>query len=65
MKTNLQIKQTAYPDGTVVNYLYGMEQPEVKNLGHIMKEAVYNHITKQRHAPVVKFEFASELSQAG
>ncbi|MDF3078715.1 MAG: hypothetical protein K0S09_2604 [Sphingobacteriaceae bacterium] len=44
MKTTLKIKQTAYPDGTTVKYLYGMAQPEVKNLGHLMKEAVYNYI---------------------
>lgn len=64
MKTNLQIKQTAYPDGTVVKYLYGMTQPEVKNLGHLMKDAVYNYIIEQRKAPEVRYEFA-ELSKAG
>ena len=64
MKTTLKIKQTAFPDGTTVKYLYGMEQPEVKNLGHLMKEAVYNYITQQRHVPAATFNFGSELSQA-
>ena len=65
MKTTLKIKQTAYPDGTTVKYLYGMAQPEVKNLGHLMKEAVYNYIIQQRKVPAAAFNFANELSQAG
>lgn len=64
MKTTLKIKQTAFPDGTTVKYLYGMEQPEVKNLGHLMKEAVYNYITEQRKVPAVTYDFSRELSQA-
>lgn len=47
----LKVQQTAYPDGTTVKYLAGMKTPEVKNLGHLMKEATYNHILLNRVTP--------------
>lgn len=33
MDTNLKVSYTAYPDGTLVKYLFGMKQPEIMYSG--------------------------------
>jgi hypothetical protein len=63
MNNGLKITNTAYPDGTVVMYLNGMTPPAVKNLGDIMKQAVFLAITAEIVQDYVKRE--EKLSKAG
>lgn len=39
MTPTQKISSTAYPDGTLVKYLFGMKKPEVICYGELMKKA--------------------------
>ena len=41
MKTFLKISYTAYPDGTLVKYLFGMKQPDIIYSGFIVKKGMW------------------------
>lgn len=64
MENRLRITNTAYPDGSVVMYLHGMRPPEIKNLGFIMKQAVFNAITTES-IQIPDFKLEKHLSKAG
>lgn len=53
------VTQTAYPDGTIVTYLSGMEPIKPKNLGDIMKQAVFNEVTAPEQKANVGLKKAS------
>ncbi|HXH98899.1 MAG TPA: hypothetical protein VNI52_01430 [Sphingobacteriaceae bacterium] len=64
MENQLKITNTAYPDGSVVMYLHGMMPPAIKNMGSIMKQAVYNSIVNE-NTQVPSFMLKKHLSKAG
>ncbi|MDP2339189.1 MAG: hypothetical protein Q8N05_22570 [Bacteroidota bacterium] len=41
METILKISYTAYPDGTLVKYLFGMKQPEIMFSGFSVKKDMW------------------------
>lgn len=71
MENRLRITNTAYPDGSVVMYLHGMTPPEIKNLGFLMKQAVFNAMTSEsihttsESIQVHDFKLEKHLSKAG
>ena len=55
METVLKVSYTAYPDGTLVKYLFGMRQPEIIYSGFKVKKNMWlnkvgKEIMKLRHA---------------
>ena len=55
METVLKVSYTAYPDGTIVKYLFGMTQPEIVYSGFKVKKDMWlnkvgKEIMKLRHA---------------
>ncbi len=41
METILKVSNTAYPDGTLVKYLFGMKQPEIMFSGFPIKKDMW------------------------
>lgn len=64
MEDRYKISHTAFPDGSIIKYLYGMDKPEIKNLGDIMKTSLFK-ATQEKAAWVTKFKLGEPaLSKA-
>lgn len=40
MENTYRVSHTAYPDGTIVRHIAGMNKPEVQNIGEILKHSL-------------------------
>jgi hypothetical protein len=64
MENRYKISHTAFPDGSIIKYLYGMDKPEIKNLGDIMKTSLFK-VTQEKAAWVKQFKLGEQqLSKA-
>lgn len=59
MEDRYKISHTAFPDGSIIQYMYGMEKPEIKNLGDIMKTSLFK-ATQERAAWVTRFKLGDQ-----
>jgi hypothetical protein len=47
MRPKLSISHTANPDGSIKKYRFGMNRPNLANMGYIMKKAAFNHVQEK------------------
>jgi hypothetical protein len=59
MEHRYKISHTAFPDGSIVQYMYGMEKPEIKNLGEIMKTSIFK-ATQDKTAWITKLRLGEQ-----
>ena len=59
MEHRYKISHTAFPDGSIVQYMYGMEKPEIKNLGEIMKTSIFK-ATQDKGAWITKLRLGEQ-----
>jgi hypothetical protein len=56
METVLKVSYTAYPDGTLVKYLFGMRQPEIIHSGFKFKKDMW---LKKAGKEIIKLRIAA------
>ena len=47
MRAKLSISRTVNPDGSIKHYPWGMDRPNLTNMGYIMKKAAFNHVQEK------------------
>ena len=47
MRPKLSVSHTANPDGSITHYPWGMNRPNLTNIGYIMKKAAFNHVQEK------------------
>jgi hypothetical protein len=47
MRAKLSITHTVNPDGSIIHHPWGMNRPNLTNMGYIMKKAAFNHVQEK------------------
>jgi len=65
MKHTLKISHTAFPNGGMVKYMNGMQQPEIKDLSQLMKDAVWKALFEEKADKIARLQIEKHIQIAG